>query len=411
MKKHIMEKIMGLIILLIFIVMWLTGCLTPVSLDAYGYVISIGVDRGMKKKYYITLSLQRELSEQGAESDGGAAILAAEADSLDEALNEIEGNVPYSLSFSRTNYFLFSREVAESGDIEDFLSLSFDSLKIRTSAAMIITEGSVFEFVGGLSANNDANIKKLQEAVMLDMEKNGMIAMMSISRLFEANKDESFDYCAALGKFDDSIITDMEEKKTESEGKNPLGNVKLGDRVGGLKSFMAGAAVFSGYRMMETLTRDETMYLNMACGDYKNGTVSIPFSQNGEELGMVTLILSKQHIGRRVIINEDGSIRAEVDIRLAAGTHAKPDEANQTEMEHWINETAVNCIRQKLNDVFIKCRDAGSDAMRFGTEAIKLFRSDAEWKEFDWKSRYGSVEAVFNVELINTDKGTSGDMQ
>ena len=166
--KKILLPLMAAMLLL------LPGCLSPVSPEAYGYVIAIGADGGEDARYYYTLQLQRELSEPSSEHEGGALILGIEGDSLEEAVTKLEGNLPFTLSFSRTNLFVFSRALAEAGEVETLLSLSFDRLKIRRSAVLAVSEGAALEFLGGLSAGNDANIRKLREAVMLDMEKTGM---------------------------------------------------------------------------------------------------------------------------------------------------------------------------------------------------------------------------------------------
>lgn len=398
---------MSLLILLIVAVMSIAGCLQPVSLDEFGYVISIGIDRGESKRYCFTFMLQRELSESGTENEGGAIILSAEGDCLDDAVNAMEGNVPYTLSFSRANFFIFSRETASSDDLRDFFEISLDSLKIRPSAVIAVCEGEVSRFIGGLSSNNDANVTKLQTAVMLDAEKTGMVAIMSASRLFEATASGCFDYCAAYGKYDGEVITDMEQKKAEGEGKDPVAEAESGSRIGGLKSFMDGAAVFSGWRMTASLDREETMFLNIANGDFKNGALTLPAGKDG---GLVTMLLSKRGVTRRVEIASDGTPHAYVEIKLAAGFHKKPNGVGAEELSRWLDTEAARYIENRLNDVFLKCRDNGSDAMRFGTAAVKLFRSGEEWEKYGWKNRYRSLEAEFRVSIMNVDSTISGDL-
>lgn len=401
-----MKRIICFILVLLTVSAPLCGCLSPVSLDVYGYVISIGVDRGKDKRYYITFALQREMQESNTQTEGGADILACEGDCLDEAKAELEGRVPYSLSFSRMNFFIFSEETARSGDIEDFLSITFDAEKIRTSAVAVISKGKAYEFIGGLSANNDANITKLQTAVMLDMEKNGMVTLMSVSRLFEAVETGVFDYCAPMGRMDPEVITDMEQKKAQAEGKDPLEKVETGDTVGGLKSDMDGTALFSGWIMTGELTRDETAYLNMANGEFKNGTVSVPFGGSRDE-GTVTVLLTMDKMKRSMISGARPSVV--VNISLKAGVHKKPVGLGSDEMNEWIMTHIPGYIEERLAETFEKCREAGSDAMRFGTDAVKLMKSRREYEAFDKKEFINALEVRFKVEITNTDKLMSGE--
>ena len=399
-----MKRIAAYILLACFFACAAAGCLSPVSLDSYGYVISIGVDKGKTKRYYVTFALQRELEQSNTESEGGADILTCECDSLDEAKTEVEGRVPFTLSFSRTNFFLFSEEIARSGAIEEFLSISFDAEKIRTSAAVVVTKKNVYEFIGALSANNDANITKLQTAVIHDLEKTGMVAIMSVSRLFEAAETGFFDYVAPLGDTDESIITDMQQKKDQAEGKNPLENVKTGDIVGGLKSRMSGTALFCGWSMTGELTREETMYLNMVNGEFINGTVTLPY---GEEGDTVTLLLSLSSADRRIIPGAEPEAR--VRISLKASLHKSPAGADKDELNEWLVNSVPEYLEGRLSAVFEKCREAGSDAMRFGALALMSMKSEEERAAFVRESFLASLQAGFEVRIVNTDVLISGE--
>lgn len=385
----------------------LAGCLSPVSLDAYGYVVSLGVDRGKEKAFYFTFALQRALSEQNADSEGGAILLAAEGDSIFEAINELKDNTSYTLNFSRTNFIIFEKSLAEAGDIQRLVSTSFDSLRIRTSAVIIVTECKVSEFIGGMYSNNDANIGKLQSALMLDREKTGMAAIMSVSRLIEACSDSRFDYSTALGDYDAKIITDTEQKKSESEGKNPLEDVDVGDRVGGLKSFISGAALFSGWRMTGALDREETMFLNMVTGEFENGVLSVEYVGGNGKTSLVSVLLSPE----KLAVKADDELSVSVDLTLTAGIHMKDEAITSREIDEWLTKELPGIIESRILEVFYKCREAGSDAMRFGTIIIKRFRSREEWESFDWKTRYLSFEPAFHVTVINTDKYIEEDMQ
>ena len=395
-----------MISLLIIIIMLLSSsCLSPVSIDAYGYVITVGVDKGRDKRFYYTFALQRELAEQNTESEGGAIILCCEGDSVFDAVNELEGNVPYTLNFSRVSFLVFGSETAKAGDIRDFVSTSFDSLRIRTSAVVIVSEGDAFEFVGGMYANNEANITKLQSALMTDKEKTGTVTAMSVSRLIEACSDGRFDYVAALGSYDEDILTDMSQKKSESEGENPLKDVEAGDRVGGLKSLITGAALFSGYSMTGSLTRDDIMFLNMAVGEFKNGSLTLKYN-NSFITVLLTLIKSK----RSITINKDG-VEAHAEIALSASVRLKDAGIKAGDADAFLTEYLPGYIQERLTEVFIKCRDADSDAMRFGQDAVKHFGSVSDWEEFCWKDRYRSLTPEFKVTVRTTDKYINEDMQ
>lgn len=401
MLKRIIWKKLAAVSVLFALAATFSCCLEPISLDSCGYVIAIGAEKGREKRYYFTLALQRELSEPASDEGGGASILACEGDDLDEAVNEIKSNIPYTLNFSRAVFIVLSRGLAEEGGLEDVFALSFDSFKIRLSTEVVVTECGVSSFIGGLSANNDANIKSIREALKHDMEKTGMVTLMPIIRLYEAANDGCFDFCAVLGDTDEDIVTDTEQKKAENEGKDPIGDVEPGDRAGGLKSFASGTALFSGMRMTGSLDRAETLFLNMACGDLNECSLTIPFRDGGEE-GGVTLRLSMLGVKREVVRSE-GGFTAREELRLAVGVHRKPQGVSKEKLDEWLETDAVPFIEEGLQNVFEKCRAAGSDAMRFGTEALRLLSPDQTLDDIGWRGSLNELEAEFEVSLINMD--------
>ena len=106
------------IVLAALMLLPLSGCLNPVSLDKYGYVMTVGVDEGKVKKYEIVLVLQRESSGESVTDEGGAIILSDEGDTIFEAVNTLYQRLSYELNFSRTHLFVFGKGIAKSGGME-----------------------------------------------------------------------------------------------------------------------------------------------------------------------------------------------------------------------------------------------------------------------------------------------------
>ena len=107
------------------------GCLEATSLDEYGYVLTIGVDQGEQKKYNISFLLQKEGDSQEAQTGAGSYIITAEGDNLFDVLTVVHVGVPYELNFTRTNFILLSDQIASSSRMDEFLSISFNALKLR----------------------------------------------------------------------------------------------------------------------------------------------------------------------------------------------------------------------------------------------------------------------------------------
>ena len=402
-SKGVFKRVIGILLIVIMLIS-LTACLKPVSLEDYGYVISVGVDKGTQKKYYITLMLQRESSGQSpSDSEGGVIILAAECDDVFDCIGTIESNIPYILNFSRTSFLIFSSEAAREGLIKEFLELPLDALRIRASAILIITRDTVSAFIGGLAANNDANVTKLQTSILLDREKTGMVSIMSVSRMYEACVEGRYDICTALGAYDECIITDMGQKKSEGEGEDPISDSSSGERIGGLKSYIAGSALFDGWTMSGELDRDETMLLNIVNDEFKTGIFA--FEKEGET---VTVVLEAKKANKRFEgFDKESSPCFLIDVSLYAAVHMSGAEASAESAQRLLDNELSEIIEESLYALFEKCRDANCDAMRLGTYISKSFASVEDWESFDWKTLYPSARVRFNVEISAVDKYAS----
>ncbi|MBQ1817079.1 MAG: hypothetical protein II124_00440 [Clostridia bacterium] len=383
-------------ILILTFILPLAACLGPVSIDEYGYVISIGIDEGKTKKHYFVFALQRELTEADAQNEGGAVILAEEADGFDEAVAAIEARVPYALSFSRVGFFVFSGKAAQNGALSLLRELSFDSLKVRASAAVMISEGTVVDFLGGLSANNDANVSKIQTAVMLDSRMTGRVTVMSAARLFESMDAGSYGFCAPIGTTDPDIVTSMSEKKTEAEGEDPLEQAEPNARIGGLKTYLSGTALFSGLVMTGVLDREQTMYLNLANGEFKTGTVSLD-TPDGEYTFVITLLSAK----RRVKREEDSAVG--IELRLAAAVHSAPGPESPDTLDKVMTELLPSELEKRLSEVASLAHEAGCDAMRMGLTLLRGMHGTAPVPPNELRALALSVTPEFRLTVVNAE--------
>ena len=159
--------------------------------------------------------------------------------------------------------------------------------------------------------------------------------------------------------------------------------------------------------MTGTLSREETMLLNMATGEFESGVMSFDLGEKGVRAILLTLRSSK----KKARLTDKGALEAECRIMLDASMHLVSAGTSSREADEWITKEVPCLIEEKLRTLFYKCRSASSDAMRFGVSASKLFRSASAWESFDLKAAYSSLEPVFTVKVRNVDKYVSEDMQ
>ena len=370
----------------------------PVSVERCGYVVAIGVDEGTAKEYEITLELQRESAGE-AQDGGGSIILSCEARDIFEAVSELSSNTAYDLNFTRTHFFIVGEKLAKEGKLKDIMNMSFDVLRIRKSALMVVARCSVRDYIGGIASNNNANIAKMQDALISNVETTGETAAINLSLFLEAVNGGRLDAAAPIGYYDERIITDMKQRDSAEKGENPISDAEKGARIGGMQGLTRGCALFDGERMCGELSPAQTQFMNLVRGDYKRGTIAYPL-ENGETASLL-VFPNKRRIG--VELGGDAPY-ARVILGLNVTVERDPSNSIGKNWESGEREKLKAYLEEALKAVFEECRACSSDAMGFGKYASMNFRSTAEWEAFSWKNAYKSLYAEFRVELNLDDE-------
>ena len=370
----------------------------PVSVERCGYVVAIGVDEGTAKEYEITLELQRESTGE-AQDGGGSIILSCEARDIFEAVSELSSNTAYDLNFTRTHFFIVGEKLAKEGKLKDIMNMSFDVLRIRKSALMVVARCSVRDYIGGIASNNNANIAKMQDALISNVETTGETAAINLSLFLEAVNGGRLDAAAPIGYYDERIITDMKQRDSAEKGENPISDAEKGARIGGMQGLTRGCALFDGEMMCGELSPAQTQFMNLVRGDYKRGTIAYPL-ENGETASL--LVFPNK---RRIDVELGGDApHARVTLGLNVTVERDPSNNIGKNWENGEREKLKAHLEEALKAVFEECRACSSDAMGFGKYASMNFRSTEEWEAFSWKNAYKSLYAEFRVELNLDDE-------
>ncbi|MBR3298502.1 MAG: hypothetical protein IKI64_04790 [Clostridia bacterium] len=311
----------------------------------------------------------------------------------------LAANAAYDLNFTRTHLFIIGEALAREGRLGEVLNLSYDVLRIRKSALMVIARCPVRDYIGGLASNNTANVAKMQDALISNVETTGETAAINLSLFFEAVEDGRFDPVMPIGYYDESIITDMKQRDSAKKGENPIADAKKGGRIGGMQGITKGCALFDGETMCAELDEAETRFMNLVRGDYRRGTFAYPL-ENGKTASL--LVFPNK---REITVELGGEKpRALVKLRLSITVERDPGASIVSLWEAGERERLASYLSGELESVFIKCRQAGSDAMGFGRYASMRFFSTEAWEAYGWKKEYPRLEVRFEVELALDDE-------
>lgn len=376
-----------------------SGCLDAVSLDAYGYVLSIGVDEGETKTFNVSFLLQKEGTSQESQTGAGSYVIGAEGNDLFEAVRIAHAGLPFELNFSRVNFLLFSDAVASTGRMDEFLRFSFDLMKIRQSAKLLVVRGKCSDYLQGLSSADQPNVAKRQYSYFRTYKTEGIIMMTNHAVFREAVMSGTFDALVPAGEVDASITPQLGvgTQKTDLpiNEKDTTGGVK---RTGGLRSYLLESALFDGERLAGFIDADDTEVILMACGDFERGHVTL--QDTFGTTGFVLIAAGEP----QVMLTLGDTPHASVHVPLYAQIEL---DTGNTAWNRWESELKAEIethLAEEMHRVFLQIRELNSDAMRFGTRAVKQFQSHDAWRDYAWKQKYKSMTADFSVTVMLSDR-------
>jgi len=361
------------------------GCLHGTPLDRFCYVLDLGVERGETMPYRFVFLLSEDTAGEAGEGDGRGQVsmIYAEERSLFSAVESLAGTLPAQLSFERTTLLAFSRELAESGEMEALTAGALGRLKIRRNVRVLVVEKDMRAAFQGLVSPADPSMSRLKANVKLYAENSGFVEDWGLSEVREAFRlrvgDAMLPYAARLGN---GPAPDM----AGGEIYPYLAGSLLGE--GQLKTSLCGSAVFAGSRMVGVLSGQHTMLVLMAKGTFQEGHLTVP---RGAEPPLEMALYAPQKPRRAW----DGR-RFTCTLALEADL--------EDPLEPDMDQAALMALTKEylageLGSVFRATAGAGADVFCVGREAIATFPTWESWRDARFAEALRGAEAVFEVRL------------
>ncbi|MDO4573411.1 MAG: Ger(x)C family spore germination C-terminal domain-containing protein, partial [Clostridia bacterium] len=241
----------------------------------------------------------------------------------------------------------------------------------------------------GFGNSLDPNLSKMQMNFSLYAKETGLIPVSNLTTLFEAMSEGCYDallpVCGVRGQAASPLLAG-----SVSGGYAYIGGSLLVDSE--MKTGLAGAAIFSGSRMVGLLDGQRTQLLLMARGEFASGRMRLPDGEGGE---MSVYLSAVRPPALELSLEERPKARVRIFLKLSF----EQPEVLSGERSDALIEQVRRRLEAGLEELFTACRALESDVIGFGRLAVRHF-SDAEgWESYDWKAAYRMLEAEFSVEL------------
>ena len=380
--------------LLSLILLSVGGCIRPRSVERFGYVLAMGVDRGTQLPYHITLMLQKAENSSGESKGSGFALIGAECTSLFEAAETLTANLPFLLDFSRTVMVVLSDELlkADAAVLAGFGEGTFEDLRMRSGMHLLVSLGKAKDALEGLNSDFSLNVARIQQKLASYSKESGLIPIASAAQLQEAIHFKTFD-CAipliGVGQQDTQRIDDSTEEQSYAYigGRMPV--------EGGMEAGIMGSALLSGTRFCGVLDGQNTQLLLMGAGAFSSGRMTF-FMEDGKPF--VVRLEKRRRIHRELTV--EGMPKARLEIPLRGRVElGKTDILSEEEMAQWLS----NKLEQEIQKLFSTLQGLDCDAMGFGKLAVMKCYSAEEWEKMNWRTAYQNLKADFSVSLVLED--------
>jgi spore germination protein KC len=396
------------VIILLSIGMLLIGCNGSRESEEVAYIVAIGIDKaeqeGMIKVSYQIARPNVEGTK--GESDKDVILLTNTAVTIAESLNLLNSTTPLVPSMSHIKVLIVGEELAQQG-----LGDMWGSLKryreYRGSMFVLVAKGTAREFLEKNKPLFNISISKYYETMLGSGIETGYYLRTSFHQFYIRLKSQSAQPYAALVGISPPLGEGTIATKNVPGGK--IEGYIAGDLPiqGGNPVEFVGTAIFSGDKMVGTLSTTETRMLAMLLGEYSHGFLTVVDPLLSKSFVNVILRLgSKPDIK---VVLADGHPVITVNIKLEAEISNLPSGINY-EQESYLKllEEQINRVcQQEMVNLIRHTQEVDADVAGFGYYIRPFFTSNQDYLDYNWCEQYKQAEV--NV-TINTKVRRTGLM-
>ena len=305
--------------------------------------------------------------EKGETQEPGYVTLSATADSCLGALNLLSATTPRSVDLSQLREIVLSETLARTDAALTVLRQIHALYEANGEAIVVVTPDDAGDFIRRQYAMFGIRLSQYLEVLFDHFAQLGTIpAGAQLRRVIggmESSTSDAAAVYAAGNAFDATLLLRGESETDRLPGHLP--------RSSPARNEYLGSAIFSGARMVGTLTGDETAILRMVSGQALN--TSIAMDDALYQISVHSRI-------RRRIDWEGGAPTLCVSISIRMALSAGVQNSTAAELASRLEADAQKLLQ--------KLQAAGCDAVGFGRMAVRRYADIPAWEASGWAQAY-----------------------
>lgn len=411
-------KIKGkvLIIIVLLLNLFLTGCYDAREVDDEIYAISIGIDMGVDNKIRMTIQYptyrggivsQQSVTSQSENAQEGSNVHTLECPSIIEGIDMLGMAVSRRVSLMHTKLLVFSEEIAKTG-VGPYVSALQRFREGRNTMAVVVARNvTAAEFIEENKSNIGGTISKATELMFLQAKYNNYFPYVQFRDFYQAILSPYKQAIAIYGGVNDF------NKLGKEKVKNPLLLTKDGfmpgelPRQGVAKREYAGAAVFDSDRMVGALDSYEIKYYLMIIGRFSKGAMTFEDPDNPEMAVVLDIRNSRMPRIKAYLKNEKSVIDVTVPLEADIVSIQSRSNYENSKGMYMLNSYTEQLIEEDMKKLIKKTqKEYRADIFGFGRYMAANFATIQEFENLNWLSHYCETEININVTVDIRRSGT-----
>lgn len=393
-------------------VLMMSGCWDRRDPDKMAWVTAIGVDRGPRNDFLFTFQIPGPQPSGGGGGAGrgrtqGAAIdvFAVEAPDIVTGMDTSQSFVARRIDLSQAKALIIGEQVSREG-VEAITGAGTRFEQFRRNMTVMVARGSAYDFLRKAVPRLETNSARWFELIALTQAQTGIVPQTRLHDFVIEAETMGVGARAALVATRPDIaagtadLTPGGRGESESRTPPPAGSATAGDvrRLQELPVEFMGLAVFKGTRLAGYLTGDESRFVSMLRGEFRQAAMA--FVDPADPTRRVALRikphrhpqLKVRRSGQRVEAHFVVSLDAELISVQTPVDYIRTDKGDQLEaaVSRQLQERIANLLRKTLHDW-------GTDLYHITNSLRPTFATLDQWEAFDWGHRV--VRTVYSIEV------------
>lgn len=417
------NKIIVLVLMAMIFSTIMSGCYDSREIDDQTYVVALGFDNGKLNPLRLTVQYAIPIALGGGgtparagsgDSNGGGkqtgtqtiGITVVETPSIYSGLNMINNYIGKQLNMSHAVVAVFSKELANSGKMFDYVHAMIRGREFRPNLNIAISRDTAEDYIRSVKPVQETNPAKYYELKFSTYKYTGLTANTQLSRFYSRQESLTAQSVATLvgvGNYDASseIDPDISTYREKGRDKPMMGDYKAGDipKSGEIKGETLGLAVFDGKIMVGELDGEETTLQLIASGEFDHAYLT--FTDPLKKGAYVILNVRQNRSPSYKIDIKDKKPKIALNIKLE-GDYLSIQSGIDYEVDNLrlFESYAENYIKKEMLRFLDRTtKEFQSDICGFGRYAKLKFLTWDAWEKYDWLSRYKNSTFDITVDL------------